>query len=118
MSEKRKPELTFIATYQGNNGSTREPRKPKRLAKVELYPASLWAARLPIFGAGKNTGMSLADTRGDVYRIRVNGKWWKPGGKQTFTLSEFFMIFRKSVTQARKARRQKARLASRQKPDE
>jgi hypothetical protein len=106
MSEKRKPELIFYAEYQGNNAST---QKRIRLVKVELFPASLWADRTPAFGKGRATGLRWHDTRGDVYRIRVNGKWWKPGDKQTFTLSEFFSIFRRSVKQARAKQRRKGR---------
>ena len=102
MSEKRKPELIFVAEYQGNNASTR-----KRIAKIELFPARLWADKTPAFGAGKHTGLRWNECRGDVYRIRLNGKWWKPKGKQTFTMSEFFAIFRRSVKVARQNQRQK-----------
>jgi hypothetical protein len=103
MSEKRKPELVFIAEYWGINTSTR-----KRLAKIELFPASQWDESVPVFGKGKSTGMSWRDTRGDVYRIRINGKWWKPpNNKQTMTLSEFFSLYRKSLKQWRTKERRK-----------
>lgn len=104
MSEKRKPELVFDAYYQGNNGSTR-----KKVVKIELFRASLWADRAPCFGKGKSTGMTFLETRGDVYRIRSNGKWYKPKGRQTFTISEFFSIFRRSIIAARAHQRKKDR---------
>lgn len=102
MSEKRKPELVFVASYCGNNRSTR-----RRIAKIELFPASLWADTVPAFGVGRQTGLRWHEMRGDVYRIRLNGKWWKPAGKQTFTMSEFFAIFRRSVKVARQNQRKK-----------
>jgi hypothetical protein len=92
MAEKRKPELVFIAVWQGNYESTRK----KRIAKIELFPASLWRPKA-MFGAGRQSGLMYHETRGDVYRIRVNGKWYKPKGRQTFTLSEVFSNFRRSI---------------------
>ena len=107
MSEKRKPELIFDAYYQGNTGSTRS-----KVIKIELFRAGLWADRAPSFGEGKSVGLSLWETRGDVYRIRVNGKWYKPKvGKQTLTLSEFFSVFRRSILAARTEERKKDRKA-------
>ena len=105
MSEKRKPELIFNAYYQGNNRSTRA-----KIVKIELFLASQWANRTPSFGAGKSTGMTFIETSGDVYRIRVNGKWYKPKDRQTFTISEFFSIFRRSVIAARANQRKKVKL--------
>lgn len=110
MAEKRRPELVFVADWYGNNEST---CKRKRLAKIELFPASLWADRVPAFGTGRGTGLTKNDTRSDSYRIRVNGKWWQPEGKNVFTLSDFFRIFRSSIAKARKARRAKARVEAR-----
>lgn len=109
MSEKRKPELIFDAYYQGNNGSTR-----KKVIKIELFRASQWADRTPSFGEGKSTGLHANELRGDVYRIRVNGKWYKPNvGKQTLTISEFFSVFRRSIIAARTHERKKDRRAKR-----
>jgi len=99
MSEKRRPEFIFYAERQGIYRSTR-----KRLMKVEWFPAIQWQnqAAAPMFGKGKSTGKSWHETRGDVYRIRVNGKWYKPKNrKQTFTLSELFAIYRATIKQAR-----------------
>lgn len=106
MSEKRKPELVFDAWHQGNNRGTRS-----KIVKLELFRASLWADRTPFFGAGKSTGLTFNEVKGDVYRIRVNGKWYKPKAKQTFTISEFFSIFRRSVIAARTHQRKKDRKA-------
>lgn len=108
MSEKRKPELIFDAYYRGNNGSTCQ-----KIVRVELYPARLWADSVPVFGKGRSTGMSVWDTRGDVYRVRVNGKWWNREGRQTITLSDFFQLFRMSVIKARKHEREKDRRSGR-----
>jgi hypothetical protein len=109
MSEKRKPELVFDAYYQGNNRSTRS-----KIIKIELFPASQWADRVPVFGKGKSIGLSAWELRGDVYRVRVNGKWYKPKtGKQTLTISEFFSVFRRSIIAARKSERKKDRKAKR-----
>ena len=107
MSEKRRPELVFRAEIRGINGSTR-----KRLATIELFPASQWEGSTvaPMFGKGKQTGMSFHETRGDVYRIRVDGKWWKDlKRRQTYTLSEFFAIYRNAVVQSRKKFRRSLR---------
>lgn len=115
MSEKRKPELVFFAEYRGKNKST-----CKRLLKIELFPARQWKPTAT-FGAGRQSGLSLHDTRGDVYRVRVNGKWYPPKGqkahKVTLTLSEVFSLFRRSVKQARTVLRNKDRQLQRSKPN-
>lgn len=105
MSEKRKPELIFDAYYQGNNRSTRS-----KVIKVELFRAEQWSDRAAAFGEGRSTGLRFWETRGDVYRIRVNGKWYKPKGQQqTLTISEFFSLFRRSIIAARTNERKKDR---------
>jgi hypothetical protein len=100
MSEKRKPELVFVAEIFGNNAAAKKKR-----VRLELFPAALWANSLPEFGKGKRVKIPKYQTRGDVYRLRVNGKWWKAGDKHTFTLSEVFMLFRQSVVRGRKRAR-------------
>lgn len=113
MSEKRKPELVFFAEYRGKSRSTR-----KRLLKIELFPARQWKPTATV-GAGRQSGLMLHETRGDVYRVRVNGKWYPPKGtttrKVTLTLSEFFALFRCSVKQARTVLRNKDRQLQRKK---
>ena len=86
MSEKRKPELVFIARITGKGGRYRRYR-------AELYPARLWPET------------TAARMRVEKYRVRANGKWfrrWKNAPKMDFmTLSEFFEIFRKGITNVR-----------------
>lgn len=96
MAEKRKPELVFFARANGKNG------KPTSI-KIELFPAALWVPNQR--KRGRRANLSFADYRGDVYRIRVGGKWYRAKTKSTFTLSEFFAIFRRSVKSMRDKKR-------------
>lgn len=86
MSEKRKPELSFDAWFWGKTGK-------KKVVRIELYPAKLWP-----MGDSK-VRLGWRETKSDVYRLRVNGKWWQ--AEKTFTLSEVFAIFRRSIVKAR-----------------
>ncbi|MFO0383264.1 MAG: hypothetical protein ACK506_16295 [Pirellula sp.] len=101
MSEKRKPELIFFAEIQGNGTENRSTRK--RLAKIELFPAMLWAD-VP----KSRIRLGTREVKSDVYRIRINGKWWNPS--KTYTLSHFFAIYRNAVHLSRKKFRRKLRM--------
>jgi hypothetical protein len=94
MSEKRKPELVFFAYIQGNGTK-------KRISKIELYPSILWRERKP----HSNLHLNPRATMLDAYRVRVDGKWWRT--PETFTLSQVFATFRRSIVKARKRLRQK-----------
>jgi len=95
MSEKRKPELSFDAWFWGKSGK-------KKVVRIELYPANLWP-----MGESK-VRLGLRETKSDVYRLRVNGKWWQ--SQKTFTLSQFFAIFRRTSISIRKNMRRKQNL--------
>ena len=86
MSEKRRPEIKFVAEFPGKDGKTRRMR-------IELYHANQWSYRQARY---------LAPS--DAYRVRFDGKWWNlPNGKWKFlTLSQFFDTYRRSMTAARK----------------
>lgn len=79
--------------------------------KIELFPVGLWAGRSRCFGGGRAPGLSYWETKSDAYRVRVGGKWWK--GRKPLTLSEFFVVFRKSIIAARTHERKKARIEKR-----
>ena len=96
MAEKRKPELVFFARAIGKKG------KPIS-TKIELFPASLWVPNQQ--KRGRRAELTFADYRGDVYRIRVGGKWYRAKHQSTFTLSEFFSIFRRTVKYMRDKKR-------------
>ena len=95
MSEKRKPELSFDAWFWGKSGK-------KKVVRIELYPANLWP-----MGESK-VRLGWRETKSDVYRLRVNGKWWQ--SQKTFTLSQFFAIFRRTSISIRKNMRRKQNL--------
>jgi hypothetical protein len=94
MSEKRKPELVFDAWFYGIRGK-------KKMIRVELFPARLW----PMTPKAKVKLGYQQTIHADVYRIRVNGKWWEP--TKTFTLSELFSVLRRSTSKFREHYRQK-----------
>lgn len=86
MSEKRRPDLILFAEIYGNS-------KKKQRVKVEAFHVSLWdgsSVKLDCKHWGK--------TIGDRYRIRVDGKWYKG---RTLTVSELFVMFRRSVVKVR-----------------
>ncbi|PPK99015.1 hypothetical protein [Parapedobacter indicus] len=61
MSEKRKPVLTMLLRYEGKNKSN----------KIELFRATDFDK------PNKKNSERL-------FRIRVNGKWWPNGSKESF----------------------------------
>jgi len=65
MSEKRKPDFTFLLRNEGKQKSN----------KVELFDAELWGYK------------PSSRQRGKKYRLRVNGKWH--GGKVMAYLSKW-----------------------------
>lgn len=86
MSEKRRPDMILFAEIHGKSNK-------KRRVKVEAFHVSLWdgsSVQLDCKHWGK--------TIGDRYRIRVDGKWFKG---RTLTVSELFVMFRRSVVGVR-----------------
>lgn len=99
MSEKRRPEVTFVAEISGKRW------------RVELFQSTLFDRR------------NLVGVRGppsmDLYRLRVNGKWYGTEYRdengndavttwRTFTLSQVMQLIRRSMIKARKAARRKS----------
>lgn len=84
MAESRKPTIVVML-------KKRSKKTGKWGAnKVELFPAKLWGVN--------DCVASLTNSR---FRLRINGKWWPEGGKvETFTLTNFSQMFRKSLLQA------------------
>lgn len=90
MSEKRRPEIVFVAVFWGKIEPSGEPARRRR--KIELFHASQWG--------NKYRGA-------DKYRIRCDGKWFN--GNEAYTLSEAMDLLRRSVVAVRKKRRRNAR---------
>ncbi len=98
MSEKRKPELVLFAEIPGKQG-----KKPTRI-KAECFHVSQWANSK----SGKSwRPVSIAMFRADVYRVRVNGKWYETPDRrfETLTLSQVFTVLRRTVAAVRARRR-------------
>jgi hypothetical protein len=97
MSEKRKPEMVLFAEVLGKPGV-----KPTRF-KVELFHVSQW---LNPKGRGISwQPRSIRMLHADVYRLRVNGKWYPPSDAEPLTLSQVFALFRRSVSAVRSRKR-------------
>ena len=94
MSEKRKPELVLFAEIQGKQG-----KKPTKI-KAECFHVSQWAD--PKNGKSWKP-VSIAMFRADVYRVRVNGKWYRTSDRryETLTLSQVFTVLRRTVAVVR-----------------
>jgi hypothetical protein len=98
MSEKRKPELVLFAEIPGKHG-----KKLKRI-KVECFHVSQWANPK----SGKSwRPVSITMFRADVYRVRVNGTWYRTSDRrfETLTLSQIFTVLRRTVAAVRARRR-------------
>lgn len=89
MSEKRKPEIVFVAVIFGNT----EPKSKPSRNKIELFHASQWS--------------DIRCRGADQYRIRCNGRWFN--GKHVYTLSQVTNLMRRSVADVRKKRRLNAK---------
>jgi hypothetical protein len=97
MSEKRKPEMILFAEIPGKPGA-----RATRF-KVELFHVSQWLN--PTRRGVSWKPRSIRMMQADVYRLRVNGKWYAPSDAEPLTLSQVFALFRKSVSAVRKRRR-------------
>jgi hypothetical protein len=75
MGEKRKPAYIILLTKTSKG----ERRKTN---KVEVFPASLWA---------KDRHYR------NLYRLRVNGKWFPEDKRQFFYRTEIMRLLAKSV---------------------
>lgn len=69
-----------------------ENRKPTHIlktdvCKIEMYKATLFAPKRSIFYTGIRSNKALDFS--DLYRLRVNGKWFKVYGKQYCFYSMF-----------------------------
>ena len=69
MTEKRKPEYTFLLKKQS-----------KKYIKIELYPSRLWGDDSPKF------------------RVRKDGVWFPKGVKRFYYKTEFINMMLKNVT--------------------
>ena len=92
MSEKRKPDWVFVAQLQGKPGKKTISFK----LKIELFHVSKWATQTRRGVGWKPSSIRFFQL--DVYRVRVNGKWYKGNNEDPLTMSQFFSIFRRQIT--------------------
>jgi hypothetical protein len=76
MSEKRRPNAILLLKRSG-----------KKSQKVEIFNAELWEDGLQL----------LRHCKTDRFRLRVNGRWAKPGNKKYVSKTEFRDAFWRSV---------------------
>jgi hypothetical protein len=78
MAEKRRPTFVFLLKNYGNDG------KASKTNKVECFPERVFRK----------------DSKGDnLYRLRVNGKWWPKEykGSRFFYKTQIMQMISKSI---------------------